>query len=116
MDGCASPLVHGKSGVVSLGSTYIKLIPIAHQRVVQQVAVHLLLKARRTSAQPARHCLHGSGATATHLRLDQDQIDEQNDVVMLDVFVAEAPAVLADREPDVVAARLIAAGVGVLCP
>lgn len=52
----------------------------------------------------------------THLRLDQDQVDEQDDVVMLDVFVAEAPAVLADREPDVVAARLVPAGVGVLCP
>jgi hypothetical protein len=41
----------------------------------------------------------------THLRFDQDQIDEQNHKVMLDIFVAEPPAVLAHRQPDVVAAR-----------
>lgn len=64
-----------------------------------------------TSASP-----YTAGAKATHLWFDQDQIDKQDDVVMLDIFVAEAPAVLADREPDVVAARLVAAGVGVLCP
>lgn len=60
-------------------STYVKLVSIPHQRVVQQMPIYL--------------------------RLDQDQVDEQDDVVMLDIFVAEAAAVLADREADVVAAR-----------
>ena len=44
-----------------------------------------------------------------HLRLDQDQVDEQHDKVVLDVLVAEAPAVLAHGQPDVVPARLVAA-------
>jgi hypothetical protein len=40
----------------------------------------------------------------THLRLDQNEIDEQDNEVMLDVFVAEAPAVLAHCQPDIVPA------------
>jgi primosomal protein N'' len=39
-----------------------------------------------------------------YLRLDQHKIDEQDYEVMFDVFVAEAAAILAHRQPDVVAA------------
>lgn len=42
------------------------------------------------------------------LRLDQDEIDKQHDEVMLDIFIAEAPAVLADGQAYVVAARRVA--------
>jgi len=45
----------------------------------------------------------------SHLRLDQDQVDKQHDKVVLDILVAEAAAVLAHRQPDVVPARLVAA-------
>jgi hypothetical protein len=34
----------------------------------------------------------------THLRFDQNKINKQDYKIMLDVFVAEFPAVLADRE------------------
>ena len=50
-----------------------------------------------------------SVAVATHLRFDQDQVDKQHDEIVLDVLVAEAAAVLAHRQPDVVATRLVAA-------
>lgn len=43
----------------------------------------------------------------TYLRLDQDQIDKQNDKVVLDIFVTEAATVLAHRQPDVVSGRLV---------
>lgn len=67
----------------------VELVVVAHEGVVQQVAVDL--------------------------GLDEHQVDEQHYVVMLDVFVAEAPAVAAHRQPDVVAARLVARA-RVLCP
>lgn len=60
-----------------------KLVLVLHQRVVQQVAVDL--------------------------GLDQDEVDEQHDKVVLDVLVAEAAAVLAHRQADVVAAGLVTA-------
>lgn len=44
----------------------------------------------------------------TYLRLDENQVDKEHDKVMLDVLVAEAPALAAHRQPDVVAARLVA--------
>lgn len=40
----------------------------------------------------------------TNLGFDKNQVNEQDDVIMLDIFVAEAAAVLADGQPDVVAA------------
>jgi len=40
-----------------------------------------------------------------HLRLDQDQVNEQHDEVMLDVFVGEALAARALGEPDAFAQR-----------
>lgn len=43
-----------------------------------------------------------------YLWLDQDQVDEEHDKVMLDVLVAEAAAVAAHCQADVVAARLVA--------
>lgn len=43
-----------------------------------------------------------------YLWLDQDEIYEEHDKVMLDIFVAEPAAVLADRQADVVATRLVA--------
>jgi hypothetical protein len=67
----------------------VELVVVAHQGVVQQVAVDL--------------------------GLDEHQVDEEHDVVMLDVFVAEATAVPAHGQADVVAARLVA-GARVLCP
>lgn len=36
-----------------------------------------------------------------HLRLNQHQVDKQHDEVMLDVLVAEAPAVATDRQADI---------------
>lgn len=56
----------------------VEAVAVAHQRVVQQVAVDL--------------------------GLDQHQVDEEHHVVVLDVLVAEAAAVLAHRQPDVVPA------------
>ena len=44
-----------------------------------------------------------------YLWLDQDQIDKQHHEIVLDVFVAETPAVLAYCQPDIVPARLVAA-------
>lgn len=67
----------------------VELVVVPHQGVVQQVAVDL--------------------------GLDEHQVDEEHDVVMLDVFVAEAAAVAAHRQADVVAARLVA-GARVLGP
>lgn len=43
-----------------------------------------------------------------HLRLDEDQVDEQHDKVMLDVLVAEAAAVAADGQADVMASGFVA--------
>lgn len=95
-----------------MGATYIKLIPIAHQCVMQQMPIHLMV----SSHQPSSSRSPDAQQQATHLRLDQDQIDKQDNIVMLNIFVAKAAAVLADREPDVVAARLVTTGVGVFCP
>jgi len=47
------------------------------------------------------------------LGLDKDEVDEQDDKVVFDVLVAEAAAVLAYRQPDVVSARFVA---GALAP
>jgi hypothetical protein len=55
---------------------YVKLIMIPHQRIMQQVAVHL--------------------------RLDEHQVDEHDDIVMLDVLVAKVAAFLAHRQPNIV--------------
>ena len=44
---------------------------------------------------------------AVDLGLDEDEVDEEHDEVMLDVLVAEPPAVLAYRQPDVVPARRV---------
>ena len=58
---------------------------------------------------------------STYLWLNQHQVNKQYHEIMLNVFIAEASAVLAHREPDVVAGRrargaaAAAAGV-VLCP
>lgn len=41
----------------------------------------------------------------TYLRLDQHQIDEQDDEIMLDIFVAETSAVLTHGEPHTMAGR-----------
>lgn len=43
----------------------------------------------------------------TYLRFDQDEINEEYDEVMLDIFVTEAAAVLAHRQSDVVSSRLV---------
>lgn len=42
------------------------------------------------------------------LGFNEDEVDEQHDKVVLDVLVAEAAAVLAHSEADIVAARRIA--------
>lgn len=57
---------------------YVKLIPLSHQRIVQQMPVNL--------------------------RLDQDQIDEYDHEVMLDIFIAEMPTILAYRQSHALAA------------
>jgi hypothetical protein len=49
----------------------------------------------------------GSGDVA-HLRLDQNQVDEEHDKIMLDILVAEASTFAADGQADVVAAGLVA--------
>lgn len=49
------------------------------------------------------------------LGLDQDEVDEQDDVVVLHILVAEPAAVPAHREADVVPAGLVT-GARVLCP
>lgn len=69
--------------------TYIKLVALAHERVVQQMPIHL--------------------------GLDEDEVDEEDNEVVLDVLVAEATAVLAHRQPDVVPARRVT-GARVLRP
>lgn len=43
----------------------------------------------------------------TYLRLDQNQIDKKHNKVMLNVFVAESPAVLAHSEAHAMACRLV---------
>ncbi len=63
----------------------------------------LLCSPCRTGARP-RPIL---GWYEPYLWLDQDQIDKQDDKVMLDVFVAEAAAVLAHREADIVATGFV---------
>lgn len=45
--------------------------------------------------------------TRWYLRFDKDQIYEENDKVVLNVFVAEAPTLATHRQPDVVTARLV---------
>ncbi len=45
---------------------------------------------------------------AVDLGFDEDKVDEEDDEVVLDVLVAEAAAVLAHRQPDVVPARRVA--------
>lgn len=68
---------------------WVELVAVPHQRVVQQVPVDL--------------------------GLDQDEVDEQDDVVVLDILVAEPAAVPAHGEPDVVPAGLVT-GARVLRP
>ena len=60
----------------------VELVALAHEGVVQQVAVNL--------------------------GLDEDEVDEEHHEVVLDVLVAEAAAVLAHRQPDVMPARRVA--------
>lgn len=96
-----------------------KFILIFHQRVMQQVSVDLYTPSQPPAISPRSPRQRPNAllwpqfwngmAGLAHLRLDQDEVDEQHDKVVLDVLVAEAPAVLADRQPDVVAARLVAA-------
>ena len=50
-----------------------------------------------------------------NLGLDEDQVDEQDHEVVLDILVAEAAAVPAHREPDVMPARFVA-GARILRP
>lgn len=45
---------------------------------------------------------------AIHLWLDQHQVNEHDDEVVLDIFVAEPAAVLAHGQPDIVARGLVA--------
>lgn len=44
---------------------------------------------------------------AVDLGLDEDEVDEEHHEVVLDILVAEAPALLAHRQPDVVSARRV---------
>lgn len=82
-DACQKP----QSICARLGLTYSKLVIIPHQGIVQQMPVNL--------------------------GLDQDEVDEEDDEVMLDVFVAKPAAILAHRQPDIVPAGLVA---GALSP
>ena len=50
----------------------------------------------------------------TYLRLDQDQIDEEDDEIMLDVLVCEAFAARALGQPHTFAERLVI-GLAVCC-
>lgn len=43
-----------------------------------------------------------------HLRLDEDEVDEEHHEVVLDVLVAEAAAVATDGQADVVAGGFVA--------
>lgn len=61
--------------------TYIKLVAFAHEGVVQQMAVDL--------------------------RLDEDQVDKDDDKIVLDILVAKLATVPADRQSDVVSTRLV---------
>lgn len=67
----------------------VELVAVPHQSVVQQVPVDL--------------------------RLDQDEVDEQDDIVVFDILVAEPAAVPAHREADVVPTGLVT-GARVLRP
>jgi hypothetical protein len=51
----------------------------------------------------------------TDLRLDEDEVDEEHHEIMLDVLVAEAPALATHSQSNIVPARLVA-GARVLCP
>lgn len=92
---------------------YIKLVSVSHQRIVQQMPIYLKLDQKKKSVSISQNVtssfyppavLNRHRHQQTHLGLDQDQVDEQDDVVVLDILVAEATAVLADRQADVVAA------------
>lgn len=91
-------------GKVSV-STYIKSIAVSHQRVMQQVSIDLVPNNVSPPRSLPRPCTPPS---QTHLWLDQNQVDEQHDKIMLDIFITKVPAVATHRQPDVVAARLIA--------
>ena len=51
--------------------------------------------------------IRDDGGEETYLRFDQNEIYKEDDVVVFNVFVAEAAAVLAHGEPHAVAAGLV---------
>jgi hypothetical protein len=61
--------------------THVEAVPIAHQRVVEEMPIDL--------------------------RLDEDEVDEEHDKVMLYVLIAETTAITTDGESDAVAAGLV---------
>ena len=69
--------------------SHVEAVLIFHEGVMQQVPVDL--------------------------GLDEDQVDEQDDEVVLNIFIAEAPTVPTHGEPYVVPAGFVA-GAGILCP
>lgn len=70
---------------------YIKLIMLPHQGIMQQMSIHL-------SSTSATFPLNPSSIGSTHLRLNQHQINKQHYKIMLYVFIAEPPAILAHGE------------------
>ena len=77
---------------------------------MQQMPIHLPTHKHLSSLSLLNPANSLSFSTRiAHLWFDQDQVDKQHHKVVLDVFVAEAAAVFAHCQADVVSARLVAA-------
>ncbi len=73
---------------------------IAAEPVEQEMPVHLCQAPLVSPARPRT-------ARPPYLRLDQHQVDEQDDEIVLDVFVREALAARALREAHALAQRAV---------
>lgn len=99
------------------GKRYVEAVVFAAEAVEEEVSVDL----RRDTLASVRFCFWKFGTVGSgrereaYLRLDQHQVDEQHHEVVLDVFVGEALAPRALRQPHALAQRpVIRCAVGVV--
>jgi hypothetical protein len=93
--------LEGCDGGGWIWETCIELVVCSHQGVVEEMSIDLV------GLISSGLYKEGVAGCRTYLRLDQDQINEKHNKIMLNVFIAEPPAVLAHSEAHAMACRLV---------